>query len=114
MDVQEGTTCKLILTTKGRKTGKPHFVMLRAVVYNGMIYLSRHRPDGDWFQNALAESNVQIIYKNKAIFGIAREVTDEKLLATISNIKYKGEQRAKEHRVAIEVNSKDAENILDI
>ena len=52
-----------ILTTKGRKTGKEHSVMLRAVNYNGKIYFSRHKPDGDWFKNALANPEVKIEYK---------------------------------------------------
>jgi len=42
---------KAVLTTEGRKTGKEHSVWLRAVRYNDRIYFSRHKPDGDWFQN---------------------------------------------------------------
>jgi len=39
-----------LLVTKGRKTGKEHTVMLRAVNHDGKIYFSRHKPDGDWFK----------------------------------------------------------------
>ena len=92
-----------ILITKGRKTGKEHGVMLRAVNHNGKIYFSRHRPDGDWFQNALANPQVKIQYNEKVFSGIAELVTDEELNSKISELKYPGEERAKEKRVAIEI-----------
>jgi len=74
-----------ILITKGRKTGREHKVMLRAVNHNGKIYFSRHKPDGSVF------------------IGNAKLVTDETLNEKISFLKYPGEERAKEKRVAIEV-----------
>ena len=92
-----------ILVTKGRKTGKSHSVWLRAVKHNGKIYFSRHRPDGDWFQNAMINSEVKIQYNNTEFTGKASLVTDEKLNQKISQLKYPGEKRADEKRVAIEV-----------
>lgn len=92
-----------ILITKGRKTGREHGVMLRAVNHNGKIYFSRHRPDGDWFQNALANPTVKIQYKDSVFVGQAKKVTDEELNKKISELKYPGEERAKEKRVTIEV-----------
>ena len=92
-----------ILTTKGRKTGKQHSVMLRAVNFEGKIYFSRHRPDGDWFKNALANPEVKIEYNNFTFSGTAKLVTDEELGKKISQLKYPGEDRAKEKRVTIEV-----------
>ena len=92
-----------ILTTKGRKTGKEHSVMLRAVNHNGKIYFSRHRPDGDWFKNAIANADVKIQYDNEVFTGKAELVTDEKLNEKISMLKYPGEERAKEKRVTIQV-----------
>ena len=77
--------------------------MLRAVNYKGKIYFSRHRPDGDWFKNALANPEVKIEYKNFVFSGKAKRVTDEKLGEKISELKYPGEERAKEKRVTIEV-----------
>ena len=102
MEIQE-ERFRPILVTKGRKTGKSHSVWLRAVNYNGKIYFSRHRPDGDWFQNAIANSEVKIQYKDMEFTGNALQVTDEKLNQKISQLKYPGEQRANEKRVAIEV-----------
>ena len=92
-----------ILVTKGRKTGKAHSVWLRAVKYNGKIYFSRHRPDGDWFLNTMVNSEVKIQYNNAEFTGKASIVTDEKLNQKISQLKYPGEKRADEKRVAIEV-----------
>ncbi|MDO7697500.1 MAG: nitroreductase/quinone reductase family protein [Nitrosopumilus sp.] len=92
-----------ILITKGRKTGNPHSVWLRAVKYNEKIYFSRHRPDGDWFQNAIANSEVKIQYNNTEYTGNAVVVTDEELNQKISQLKYPGENRANEKRVAIEI-----------
>ena len=94
---------KPILITKGRKTGKTHRVMLLAVKYNERIYFSRHRPDGDWFQNAIANPNVKIEYNGEVFSGQAKPVTDENLSMKISELKYPNEERAKEKRVTIEV-----------
>ena len=92
-----------ILITKGRKTGQEHKVMLRAVNHNGKIYFSRHRPDGDWFQNALVNPLVKILYNEIVFTGNAKLVTDQELNEKISILKYPGEERAKEKRVAIEI-----------
>jgi len=92
-----------ILITKGRKTRNLHSVWLRAVNYNGKIYFSRHRPDGDWFQNVIVNSEVKIQYNNMEFTGKASLVTDDELNQKISQLKYPGEKRADEKRVAIEV-----------
>ncbi len=92
-----------ILVTKGRKTGKEHTVILRAVNFDGKIYFSRHKPDGDWFQNAIVNPQVKIKYNDKIFSGNAKMVESEKLKKKISQLKYPGEERAKEKRVAIEI-----------
>ena len=92
-----------VFITKGRKTGRKHAVMLRAVNYDEKIYFSRHRPDGDWFKNAMENPEVKIEYKDRTFTGIAKLVTDEKLGEKISQLKYPGEERAKEKRVTIQV-----------
>ena len=77
--------------------------MLRGVNHGGKIYFSRHKPDGDWFQNALVNPLVKIQYNDDVFIGNAKLVTDEKLNQEISHLKYPGEERAKEKRVAIEI-----------
>ena len=95
------------LITKGRRTGREHAVKLKAVRYARSWYFSRHRPDSDWFQNALAYPMVKITHKEEVLNGIAREITDPKLVQSISNAKYPNEERAKEPRVVIEVKVQD-------
>lgn len=92
-----------ILTTRGRKTGKEHSVMLRAVKYNNRYYFSRHRPDGDWFQNAISNPDVTIDINGHVLKGKASLVLDEKLSQKISELKYPGEDRARDKRVTIQV-----------
>ncbi|HET6517820.1 MAG TPA: nitroreductase/quinone reductase family protein [Nitrosopumilaceae archaeon] len=94
---------KAVLTTKGRKTGKEHSVWLRAVLYNDKIYFSRHKPDGDWFQNATKNPDVKVSFDKKQLVGKASVVTDEELAKKISELKYPDEERAKEKRVVLEV-----------
>jgi hypothetical protein len=77
--------------------------MLRAVKYNEKIYFSRHRPDGDWFKNAMENPDVIIEYDNSRHTGKAKLVEDEKLERKISQLKYPDEKRADEKRVAIEI-----------
>ncbi len=91
------------LVTKGRKSGKEHSVWLLAVLYNDKVYFSRHRPDGDWFQNALENPDVFVKYDNTTIQGKAILVKDKSLAKKISELKYPGQERAKEQRVALEV-----------
>lgn len=73
------------------------------MVYEEKIFFSRHRPDSDWFQNALVNSTVEIKYDNKTISGEASQVLDENLAKKISHLKYPGEKRAKEKRVVLQV-----------
>ncbi|MGD8708011.1 MAG: hypothetical protein PVI88_04935 [Nitrosopumilaceae archaeon] len=92
-----------VLITKGRVSGKEHQVKLRGVKYNEKIYFSRHRPDSDWFQNAIVNSTVKVIFDNSTFVGSAKIVSDDALNQKISYLKYPGEKRAEEKRVAIEI-----------
>ena len=103
MKVEKNQPFKAILTTKGRKTGKEHSVWLLAVMYNDKIYFSRHEPDGDWFQNALANPDVLIKIDDDVFHGKALLVKDQLLSRKISELKYPNQERAKENRVALEV-----------
>jgi deazaflavin-dependent oxidoreductase (nitroreductase family) len=50
----------IYLTTKGRKTGRPHTVELWFAVANGRIYLSHEGDRTDWMKNAVEHSAVSI------------------------------------------------------
>jgi hypothetical protein len=69
----------------------------------GDYYFSRHRPDSDWFLNALADPTVLVHVDGRAVEGVAYRVDDPGTVSTISSIKYPGQARAAERRVAIRV-----------
>ena len=94
---------RAILTTKGRKTGREHSVMLLAVAYEDKIFFSRHRPDGDWIKNAISNSDVKVEFDNSSFSGKAMLVSDDNLAKRISELKYPGEERGKESRVVLQV-----------
>jgi len=108
MEIKE-SVFRSTLITNGRVTGKPHFVELRAVRHNGKIYVSRHRPDADWFKNALKNPAIKIVYNGQTHHGMANQVTDEELNKKISELKYTDKKRAKERRVAIEITLEESE-----
>ena len=106
VDTRDGSTFYATLITRGRITNKPHSVKLKAVSYSGRIYFSRHRPDADWYLNAAANSDVVVGFDDDdgtTATGKAHVVCDVILLQLVSELKYKGERRAKERRVAIGV-----------
>ena len=100
---KNGETFQAELTTTGRVTGKEHSVWLKAVMHNDKLYFSRHRPDGDWFRNAIVNSDVKVRFENKILKGKAMVVRDEGLAKKVSQLKYPGEKRAEEKRVVLEV-----------
>jgi hypothetical protein len=91
------------LVTRGRRTGKEHLVLLRAVSYNDKIYFSRRNENSDWLKNSLAYPQVKVEIYGKMHFGIASLVTDELLAKKISQLKYPGESRADEARIVLQV-----------
>lgn len=92
------------LQTIGRKSGRLHTVRITAVLHEGEYYFSRHRPDSDWFLNAIHNPAVTILLNNNdMIKGRAEQVYGTSLISLISSIKYPNDPRAKERRVAIRV-----------
>jgi len=102
MNLQEGQVFKAMFITRGRNTGKPHAVELRAVYYNKMIYFSRRNPNSDWLRNAIATPDVTLEYNNERHAGKALLVTDEDLTKKISHLKY-SDKRLEESRVVLQV-----------
>lgn len=95
------------LVTIGRRSARPHTVTLRGVILRGDFYFSRHRPDADWFLNALATPQVIVMWDGRTIHGTASRVTDPSLEHSISMLKYPGDPRGSERRVAIRVAPSD-------
>ncbi len=102
MNPQEGQVFKAIFITRGRNTGKPHAIELRAVYYNKMIYFSRRNPNSDWLKNAIASPDVTLEYNNESHTGKASLVLDEELAKKISHLKY-SDKRSEESRIVLQV-----------
>jgi deazaflavin-dependent oxidoreductase (nitroreductase family) len=102
MKAEEGDVFKAVLTTKGRKTGRPHGVELRAVFYDNKIYFSRRNPQSDWLKNAIANPEVKVEYNGATFSGVASLVTDENLARKISQLKY-ADKRSEESRIVLQV-----------
>lgn len=94
---------RAVLVTRGRKTGRPHSVQLRAVRYDDMVYFSRRNENSDWLKNALADNSVTVEFDGKTHQGTASLVTDESLARKISELKYPGEERSQEVRIVLQV-----------
>jgi hypothetical protein len=69
-------TCTL--TTRGRRTGRPHAVTIWfAVDGPGRIYLSTLRLGRDWPQNAIADPHVSFQVGDLVLVGTVRLLEDE-------------------------------------
>ena len=101
--MSESRTFLAFLTTMGRKTGNDHTVELKAVLHNEKIYFSRHFPNSDWWRNSIANPAVKVEFEGKTVSGNASQVKDEVLMQKINDLKYPGEERAKEKRVVLEI-----------
>lgn len=67
------------LTTKGRKTGKPHEIEIWFGVDGASLYLlSGGREKSDWVKNLLKDPNVTVRIAKQTFTGIARIVNEEK------------------------------------
>ena len=96
-------TFKAILETKGRKTEKTHRVELLVVRYNEKLYFSRRNTNSDWLKNAIKNPNVRVEINGQNFVGKASLVKDDSLCKKISQLKYRDEKRANEHRVVLEI-----------
>ena len=96
-------TFKAILETKGRKTEKTHQVELLVVRYNEKLYFSRRNANSDWLKNAIENPDVRVEINGQNFVGKASLVEDDSLCKKISQLKYRDEKRANEHRIVLEV-----------
>ena len=64
------------LTTRGRKTGKPHTVELWFAVSNGKVYLSHEGEETDWMKNIKHEEEVSFEIGERNFTGKARYIRD--------------------------------------
>ena len=79
------STDNLQLTTKGRRTGKPHSVTVSFAYEDGYVYLLAGIPR-DWHENIKQNPKVTLRIRDKVIRGVAEPIPDqEKALAEIKS-----------------------------
>ena len=76
----------LQLTTRGRRTGKPHSVIVSYVYEDGYVYLLAGVPR-DWHKNMKKNPDVTLRIDDKVIHGVAEPILDEE--KTLAEIKSK-------------------------
>jgi deazaflavin-dependent oxidoreductase (nitroreductase family) len=78
----------LLLTTKGRKTGKPRVTPLQYEEIDGAIYVASARgPKADWYRNLVANPTVTVQVKSRHFQGTAETRTDPKQIAEFLKIR---------------------------
>ena len=74
----------LVITTRGRKSGKPRHTMLEHTFFNGRVYLAPGWGERtQWYLNLLADPHVTVQRGAPAESCIARRVSDDKELAAL-------------------------------
>jgi len=72
----------LVLTTIGRKSGRPHVTPLQYERVNGALLVGAARgPSADWYRNLLANPRVQIILSGQHFAAEAQPLTDPARIA---------------------------------
>lgn len=72
----------LLLTTTGRKSGRPRVTPLQYEEQNGLYYLGSARGQAaDWFRNILVNPQVEVRVKGDRFTCLARPVTDPERIA---------------------------------
>jgi deazaflavin-dependent oxidoreductase (nitroreductase family) len=80
----------LLLTTTGRKSGRPHVTPLQYEEQDGIYYLGSARgQSADWFRNILANPRVEVRVKDRRFSCLARPVTDTRQIADFLELRLK-------------------------
>ncbi len=81
-------TVVLLLTTIGRKSGKPRVTPLQYEEIDGTIYLGAALGrKADWFRNIQANPRVQVRVKSRCIAATAEPITDPKSIADFLEVR---------------------------
>lgn len=78
----------LLLTTTGRKSGKPRVTPLQYEEIDGEIYIASARgTNADWFRNITSNLKVGIRVKSRQFEGLAEPITDKSRIADFLEIR---------------------------
>jgi deazaflavin-dependent oxidoreductase (nitroreductase family) len=84
----------LLLTTRGRKTGRRRTIPLQYEVIDGVYYVAPARgPAADWYQNILANPEVEVRLKARHIRGCAQAIQDPSRIADFLEVRLKNHPR---------------------
>ena len=72
----------LVLTTTGRKTGRPHVTPLQYEAIDGVLYVASARGrQADWFRNVEANPRVKVEAKGGSFTALSQTITDPERIA---------------------------------
>ena len=78
----------LLLTTTGRKSGKPRVTPLQYDEIDGIFYIGSARGDkSDWYRNILADPKVEVRVKSRRFTGLAEAIADVERVADFLEIR---------------------------
>lgn len=84
----------LLLTTTGRKSGRPRITALQYEEVEGAVYVGSSKGTrADWFQNLLANPCVTVRVKSRQFAGMAQPVTDPVLIADFLELRLRRHPR---------------------
>jgi len=84
----------LLLTTIGRKSGKPRVTPLQYEEIDGKIYLGAALGQkADWFRNIQANPKVEVHVKSQHFSGLAETITDTKQIADFLEVRFRRHPR---------------------
>jgi deazaflavin-dependent oxidoreductase (nitroreductase family) len=84
----------LLLTTIGRKSGKPRVTPLQYEEIDGKIYLGAAiGQKADWFRNIQANPKVEVRVKSRRFSGLAEAITDTKQIADFLEVRLRRHPR---------------------
>ena len=90
------------LTTRGRRSGKPHTVEIWFAVRNGNVYLSHEGGETDWMKNIKKNSQVCFEVAGKSFKGNASYLQDEAEEAWVGKVALYEKYYGKAEKVVIE------------
>jgi len=82
--VSDRSTCRI--TTRGRRTGKPHSRIIWFVVENTVLYLGTLNPRRDWVRNAQKNPDVELDLGALRVRGRLSTITDPALDAHVHEL----------------------------
>ena len=92
-DITSPSTFITEVSTFSTSTLKKSTIKLKVVYIDGNFFVTRRNKESRWYKNLLNKNVAEIKINEKIFYGDAKELTDEKEIETVSNIKYKNNKK---------------------